>query len=105
MTTASLSPPYRTGRRDKFEIWSALLEVCAYTVRTQSWIMRKLGLNTTAAKDALETLAKGGLLTQVEKPETGRYEYRTTEKGKAALNQYYLLITKFFSMKKVKSGP
>jgi hypothetical protein len=61
--------------------------------------MRKVYLNTAAAKDALSTLTKGGLLEQLSEPTEGIFEFKTTEKGKAALAQYYQLITYFFETK------
>jgi len=91
---------YRAPRRGKFEIWSALLEACLRTPRTQSWLMRKVGLNTAAAKEALSSLTSGGLLEQESEPTAGIFEYKTTEKGKAALAQYYELITSFFGTKR-----
>ncbi|MDO8125325.1 MAG: winged helix-turn-helix domain-containing protein [Candidatus Hermodarchaeota archaeon] len=87
---------YKAARRGKFEIWSALLEACLRTPRTQSWLMRKVGLNTAAAKEALSILTSGGLLEQESEPTAGIFEYKTTEKGKAALAQYYQLIASFF---------
>lgn len=90
---------YKAPRRGKFEIWSALLEACLRTPRTQSWLMRKVYLNTAAAKDALSLLTKGGLLEQLSEPTEGIFEFKTTEKGKAALAQYYQLITYFFETK------
>jgi predicted transcriptional regulator len=87
---------YRATRRGKFEIWSALLEACLRIPRTQSWLMRKVGLNTAAAKEALSSLTRGGLLEQVSEPTVGIFEFKTTEKGKSALAQYYQLITSFF---------
>lgn len=61
--------------------------------------MRKVGLNTAAAKEALGILTKGELLEQVSEPKVGVFEFKTTEKGKAALAQYYQLITSFFGTK------
>ena len=61
--------------------------------------MRKVYLNTAAAKGALSILTKGGLLEQLSEPTEGIYEFKTTEKGKAALAQYYRLITYFFEPK------
>ena len=61
--------------------------------------MRKVGLNTAAAKDALGILTRGELLEQVSQPTAGVYEFETTEKGKEALAQYYQLITYFFETK------
>jgi predicted transcriptional regulator len=90
---------YRSSRRDKFEIWSSLLETCFYTSRTQTWLLRNLGLNTAAIKQALNQLTKGGMLMVIHEPEQGRTEYKTTEEGKEGLKQYYLLISKFFGPK------
>jgi predicted transcriptional regulator len=61
--------------------------------------MRKVALNTAAAKSALRTLTHGGLLEQLREPTEGLYEFKTTDKGKAALAQYYQLITYFFEPK------
>lgn len=93
---------YKTPRREKFEIWSAVLEVCLRTPRTQSWLMRKIGLNTAAAKDALKTLTKGQLLQQINERTAGIIGFKTSEKGRAALTQYYQLITYFFEPKSKK---
>ncbi len=96
MSIPRLKGSYKSSRRDKFEIWSALLEACLYSTRTQSWLMRKLGLNTAAIKESLDTLVKAGLLFLTNEPAIGRFEYRTTDKGKSGLKQYYLLISQFF---------
>ena len=61
--------------------------------------MRKVGLNTAAAKDALGILTRGELLEQVSQPTAGVYEFKATEKGREALAQYYQLITYFFETK------
>jgi predicted MarR family transcription regulator len=61
--------------------------------------MRKVYLNTAAAKYALSILTKGELLEQLSEPTEGIFEFKTTEKGKAALAQYYQLITYFFETK------
>jgi hypothetical protein len=61
--------------------------------------MRKVYLNTAAAKDALSILTKGELLEQLSEPTEGIFEFKTTEKGRAALAQYYQLITYFFETK------
>jgi predicted transcriptional regulator len=66
--------------------------------------MRKVYLNTAAAKDALSILTIGGLLEQVSQPTAGTYEFKTTEKGKEALAQYYQLITYFFETKQKRGS-
>ncbi len=91
----SYSPPRiqrKPTRRSKFEIWAELLEACARTSRTQSWLLRKVGLKTSAIKEALDFLNTAGLLSQ----QNVNNEFITTKKGESALTQYYQLITKYF---------
>ena len=84
-------------RRSKFEIWSELLEACAWHTRTQSWLMRQLGLKTSAIKEALEFLVSGQLLEQVKDPQVGTYEFCITDKGRIALHQYFELVETLFT--------
>ena len=81
----------------KYEIWSEILEACAWTAKTQSWLMRKLGLKTSAMKDALTFLVSAQLLTKHDEPKPIQYLYKTTEKGKSALQRYYELVTEYFT--------
>jgi len=83
-------------RRSKFEIWAELLEACARTARTQSWLLRKVGLKTSAIKEALDFLVKANLIEQLPTSDSDLGEFRTTEKGEEALTQYYNLVTKYF---------
>jgi len=64
--------------------------------------MRKISLNTAAAKEVLGTLTKGQLLQQINDPSAGTFGFKITEKGRAALTQYYQLITYFFEPKSRK---
>ena len=89
------APP--STRRSKFEIWSELLEACAWHTRTQSWLMRRLGLKTSAIKEALEFLVSGQLLEQLNDPQVGTYEFCITEKGRIALHQYFELVETLFT--------
>lgn len=60
--------------------------------------MRKVGLKTSAVKDALDFLVSAGLIEKVENPEVGlNFEFRTTAKGEQALLHYYRLITDYFT--------
>lgn len=86
-----------SSRRTRYEIWSEILEACAWAARTQSWLMRKLGLKTSAMKDALAFLVSAQLLIKQDEPEPIQYLYKTSEKGKSALQRYYELITEYFS--------
>ncbi|MFQ6123645.1 MAG: winged helix-turn-helix domain-containing protein [Candidatus Heimdallarchaeota archaeon] len=83
-------------RRSKFEIWAELLEACARTPRTQSWLLRKVGLKTSAIKEALDFLVTAGLIEQLTTSGSDLGEFQTTGKGEEALTQYYQLITKYF---------
>jgi len=84
-------------RRSKFEIWAELLEACARTPRTQSWLLRRVGLKTRTIKEALEFLATTGLIERLKSLNKDLDEFKTTKKGEEALTQYYELVTKYFA--------
>jgi len=85
-------------RRNRFEIWSEVLEACLQDSKTQSYLIRKVGVKTSTMKDALEVLEESGLIEKVENPEAGlNYEFGTTVKGENALLQYYKLVTEYFT--------
>lgn len=83
-------------RRSKFEIWAELLEACARTPRTQSWLLRRVGLKTRAIKEALDFLVTAGLIETHSSPDSDIGKFRTTAKGEEALTQYYQLVSKYF---------
>ncbi|MFX0201076.1 MAG: winged helix-turn-helix domain-containing protein [Candidatus Hodarchaeota archaeon] len=83
-------------RRSRFEIWAEILETCARTSRTQSWLLRRVGLKTSAIKEALDFLVTAGLIEQLPSLDRDLGEFQTTTKGEAALTQYYQLVTKYF---------
>lgn len=96
------SSPYnheKTGsfRRNKFEIWSEILEACNRVPRTQSWLLRELRLKTSSIKEALGFLMERELVNQVDEDNYNTIAYLTTVKGKEALRSYYNLITKYFN--------
>ena len=84
-------------RRTKYERWVELLEACVWESRTQSWLMRHLGLKTQMIKEDLQFLLDAGLFEQIDAPEAGIYVFKTTEKGREALDQFYILVTQFFT--------
>jgi predicted transcriptional regulator len=85
-------------RRNRFEIWSEVLEACLRDSKTQSYLIRKVGVKTSTVKDALDVLEESGLIEKVENLEAGlNYEFRTTVKGENALLQYYKLVTEYFT--------
>jgi predicted transcriptional regulator len=59
--------------------------------------MRHLGLKTQMIKEDLDFLIVAGLFEQVDEPEAGIYVFKTTEKGREALEQFYILVTQFFT--------
>jgi predicted transcriptional regulator len=59
--------------------------------------MRNLGMKTQIIKEDLAFLVGAGLLKQLDEPEIGIYEFETTDKGREALNQFYKLVTQFFT--------
>ena len=59
--------------------------------------MRTLGLETQMIKEDIKFLLDAELFEQVDEPEAGIYVYKTTEKGRAALDQFYKLVTQFFT--------
>ena len=61
--------------------------------------MRNLGMKTQIMKDDLSFLVGGELLEQQEEPQAGIYEFKTTDKGREALTQFYKLVTQFFTNK------
>ena len=83
-------------RRSKFEIWAELLEACARTPRTQSWLLRRVGLKTQAVKEALDFLVTASLIENHPSADSDLGTFQTTEKGEEALKQYYDLVTKYF---------
>jgi hypothetical protein len=48
-------------------------------------------------KDDLAFLVDAELLDQMDEPQEGIYEFKTTEKGREALTQFYKLVTQFFA--------
>ena len=47
-------------------------------------------------KEDIQFLLDAGLFQQIDAPEAGIYVFRTTEKGREALDQFYTLVTQFF---------
>ena len=87
-------------RRNKFEIWSEILEFCLRTKRSQTWLLRKTRLKTSSIKEALQFLLSRKLIIKLNDEEI--IKYQTTEKGEDALKRYYILINDYFNLNKVK---
>ena len=85
-----------TARRNKFEIWSEILESCLRTPRTQTWLLREIRLKTQAIKETLHFLLLRHLIEQID--DINGIKYQTTKKGEEALIKYYNLINDFFEL-------
>ena len=87
-------------RRSRFELWSEVLDVCLWNGRTQSWLIWKVGVNTRTIKEVLDFLQARKLIEKKQEENNGGDLYFTTESGKEALKQFYLLVSKFFAKDK-----
>ena len=85
-------------RRNKFEIWSEILENCLKTPQTQSWLCRNLQLKTSYFKESIDFLIERELV--IERKTFEKVEYLTSKKGEETLIQYYILINNFFKLNK-----
>ncbi|HMF30856.1 MAG TPA: winged helix-turn-helix domain-containing protein [Candidatus Lokiarchaeia archaeon] len=93
--------PATGPRRNRFEIWAGVLEACARTGRTQSWLLQRLSVKTSAIKDSLGFLLERGLIEKNNDSDGGdKVTYLTTARGMEALLAYYKLVNEFFGRKK-----
>ena len=83
-------------RRNKYDILAAILTACRKQQRTQSWLIRHLGLSTSSAKFFLSFLVAAKLV-EVNKSQVQK-TYTTTAYGKKALRHYVVLTTRYFSL-------
>jgi predicted transcriptional regulator len=88
------------GRRNKYEIWAQILDLCSREPSHLSRILQKLRLKTSLCKEYLLFLLERNLLETIEKENDRGISYQTTLRGKEALNEFFNLITKFFTPKK-----
>ena len=89
-----------TSRRNKYEIWAQILDFCSREPCHLSKILHKIRLKTSLCKEYLSFLLERNLLETIEKENDRSIMYQTTLRGKEALNEFYKLITKFFTLKK-----
>ncbi len=68
-----------SSRRSKFEIWAEVLEFCLRVKRTQTWLLRKTRLKTSAIKETLEFLLSRNLIEQLNDGDMKKYQ--TTKRG------------------------
>jgi predicted transcriptional regulator len=83
-------------RRNKYDILAVILTACRNRPRTQSWLIRHLGLSTSSAKFFLSFLVASKLV-EVKKSQVQK-TYTTTANGKKALRHYVVLTTQYFSL-------
>ena len=88
------------GRRNKYEIWAQILDLCSREPSHLSRILQKIRLKTSLCKEYLLFLLERNLLETIEKENDRGISYQTTLRGKEALNEFFNLITKFFTPKK-----
>ena len=85
-----------SSRRSKFEIWSEVLEFCLRAKRTQTWLLRKTRLKTSAIKETLEFLLSRNLIEQLNDGDMKKYQ--TTKRGEEVLKRFYTLINDYFDL-------
>jgi len=79
-----------------FEIWAEVLEFCLRTKRTQTWLLRKTRLKTSAIKETLQFLLSRNLIEQLNDDDI--MKYRTTLRGEEVLNKFYTLVNDYFDL-------
>ncbi|MFX0177171.1 MAG: winged helix-turn-helix domain-containing protein [Candidatus Hodarchaeota archaeon] len=89
-----------SSRRSKFEIWAEVLEFCLREKRTQTWLLRRTRLKTSAIKETLYFLLSRNLIEQVN--EKDNIKYRTTDRGKEVLKKFYTLVNDYFYLNQHK---
>lgn len=86
-----------SSRRSKFEIWAEVLEFCLRAERTQTWLLRKTCLKTSAIKETLQFLLSRNLIEQLK--DGNLIKYHTTARGEEVLKRFYTLINDYFDLK------
>ncbi|MFX1574482.1 MAG: ABC-three component system middle component 2 [Promethearchaeota archaeon] len=86
-----------SSRRSKFEIWAEVLEYCLRARRTQTWLLRKTRLKTSAIKETLQFLLSRNLIEKLNN-EKG-IKYQTTNRGEEVLKKFYTLVNDYFDLK------
>ena len=85
-----------SSRRSKFEIWTEVLEFCLRAKRTQTWLLRKTRLKTSAIKETLQFLLSRNLIEQLNDGDL--IKYQTTDRGEEVLKRFYTLINDYFDL-------
>ncbi len=91
-----------SSRRSKFEIWSEVLEFCLRAKRTQTWLLRKTRLKTSAIKETLQFLLSRKLIEKLNDGDSTKYQ--TTGRGEEVLKKFYTLINDYFNLNQSKKS-
>lgn len=86
---------HQSPRRNKYEIWIEILDLCTANNIHLSYIIRELRLQTGKCKEYLKFLLERDLLNVIDTEQDGII-YRTTEKGRECVKQFLEDINKFF---------
>lgn len=86
-----------SSRRNKFEIWTEVLEFCLRAKRTQTWLLRETRLKTSAIKETLQFLLSRNLIEELGDEDFAKYH--TTARGEEVLKKFYSLINDYFDLK------
>jgi len=89
-----------SSRRSKFEIWAEVLQFCLRANRTQTWLLRKTRLKTSAIKEALQFLLSRNLIEQQNEGDI--VKYHTTNRGQDVLKKFYILVNDYFDLNQIR---
>lgn len=87
---------HRSPRRNKYEIWIEILDLCTDDNIHLSFIIRELRLQTEKCKDYLTFLVERDLI-KVLKSEKNGIIYQTTPKGRECVERFLEDINTFFT--------
>jgi predicted transcriptional regulator len=83
-------------RRTKYDIWIEIIESCAKMRRTRFWLNSRLRLSWKVVDESLRFLTTAELIEASGPRGKETIKYKTTAKGKEALNVYRLLVETYF---------
>ncbi len=86
-----------TPRRNKYELWIDILDICANSPMHLSQIMRNLRLRTGKCKEYISFLIQKELLSISRDETNNSIIYNTTSKGREAVEKFLQVLTHFFS--------
>ena len=84
-------------RRNKYELWVEILDLCKDNKIHLSQIMRVLRLRTGKCKEYLTFLIQKDLLHLSQDETDGTILYFTSPKGKTAVRQFLKILSDYFT--------